>query len=315
MKISILIFSLIFFINAYPQKFIEEYKPPQGYLKTGPEEEDILPMVEKGFTLILSESKETEGVLILPLAKRKKIKENFENEILEKTAVENNLAVLHIITGNPLDFYFDSGELSNLIKSIQEILNDNDLRDKPVFLFGQSLEGTRALRLAVYLASNRQKFWLMPSAVAVMDSPLDMVRYQDELNRTILNRFNETAVNEAKQLLYVIKENLGTPEENYNNYVDYSPFTYEYKYGGNADELRSIPVRAYYDPDVNWWIENYRKDYYSMNAIDLAGLINQLKVMNNDETELISLNSSGSKDRLVINYPDLINWFLKFKEN
>src|SRR5690554_802872 len=102
MKISILILALIFFINAYPQKFIEEYKPPEGFLRVGPEQEDMIPAVEKGFTLILPESGEADGVIIIPLAKRKKIKDNFEEEFLEKTAVEKNLAVLHIITGNPL---------------------------------------------------------------------------------------------------------------------------------------------------------------------------------------------------------------------
>lgn len=315
MKISILLITLILSVHIYPQKFVEEYKPPEGYLRVGPEQEQMIPMVEKGFTLILPESEEADGVIIIPSDKRKKIKESFNEEVsLERTAVENKLAVLHIITGNPLDFYFDSGELSDLTKNIQEIFNDNELRDKPVFLFGQSLEGTRALRLAVYLLSNREKFWLQPSAVVVKDSPLDMVRYWDELNRTMLNKFNEASVDEAKQITYLLKENLGTPQENYNNYIDYSPFTYEYENGGNAEELRNTPVRAYYDPDVNWWIENYRKDYYSMNAVDLAGLINQLKILNNDMSELSALKQDGNRERLQINYADLIKWFLKFKE-
>ena len=36
-----------------------------------------------------------------------------------------------------------------------------------------------------------------------------------------------------------------------------------------------MAVRLYTEPDVNWWIDNRRKDYYDLNSIDDAALINQ----------------------------------------
>ena len=37
---------------------------------------------------------------------------------------------------------------------------------------------------------------------------------------------------------------------------------------------------------MDWWIENRRKSYYDMNSIDLAALINQLRVLGNESAEL-----------------------------
>lgn len=323
MKYTLFLYLIVLSADIFPQKFVEEYKPPEGYLRIGPEQEQMIPMVEKGFTLILPESEEITGIIIVPGGRRFDFKEAVNKPgTLEYEALEKNAAVLHILTGNPLDFYFTSDVLNDVTKSIVEILLDNDLKGKPVYLTGTSLAGTRALKLAIYLETNKEKYWLRPAAVAVIDAPLDMVRFWDSENRAMINNFHPDASGEAKWVTYLLKENLGTPRENFNNYVDYSPFVYNAEDGGNAEELRNVPVRAYHEPDINWWIENRRKDYYSMNSVDLAGLINQLKLLNNDNAELITTyqkrvgyneGSSPHTDTFV-NYAELIDWFLSFQD-
>jgi hypothetical protein len=322
MRLNFLLALTFFSTCIFAQKFIEEYKPPEGYLRIGPEQEQMIPMVEKGYTLILPESEEVQGVVVVPGGRRYNFKESISKKgTLENEALKKNLAVLHILTGNPIDFYFTTDVLSEVTKRIQTILLDNDLKGKPVYLTGMSLGGTRALKLAIYFENNKEKYWLRPAAAAVVDAPLDMVRFWDVENRVLLNKFNQTAVEEAKWVTYILKENLGTPQENFNNYVDYSPFVYTSEEGGNADELRSVPVRAYHEPDVNWWIENRRKDYYSMNSVDMAGLINQLKLLENDDAELITThqkredyaNGSSPHTDTIVDYAELMDWFLSFE--
>ena len=323
MKCKILLSFLILSVNIFPQIIVEEYKPPEGYLRIGPEQERMIPMVEKGFTLILPEGEEINGIIVVPGGRRFDFKETAKKTgTLEYEALKKNIGVLHILTGNPLDFYFTSSIMNDVADELQEIILDNDLKGKPVYLTGMSLGGTRALKLAIHLQSNREKFWLQPSAAAVVDAPLDMVRIWDVENRAMINNFHPDAVDEGKWVTYLLKENIGTPQENFNNYIDYSPFVYSAEDGENADDLRNIPVRAYHEPDVNWWIENRRKDYYSMNSVDMAGLINQLKLLNNENAELITTyqkregfneGTSPHTDTFV-NYEELMDWFLSFQK-
>jgi hypothetical protein len=302
----------------YPQKIIEEYKPPEGFLRIGPEPERMIPMVEKGFTLILPEG-EVKGIAVVPDSRRFDVKEFINKEgTLENEAAKKNIAVIHILTGNPLDFYFEDDVMKDVTKKLQSVLADNDLRGKPVYLTGLSLAGTRSLKLAIFLQRNKEKYWLQPSAVAIVDAPLDMVRFWDVENRAVLNNFYPSASDEGRWVTYLLKENLGTPEENFNNYIDYSPFVYKAEDGGNAKYLRNVPVRAYHEPDVNWWIENRRKDYYSMNSVDLAALINQLKLLHNDKSELITTyqkrngfeEGSSPHTDTNVDYAELMDWFL-----
>lgn len=315
---KVFIICVILTTVIYSQKIIEEYKPPEGYLRIGPEPERMIPMVEKGFTLILPEG-EAKGVVVVPGSKRFDVKEFINKEgTLENEAVKKDIAVIHILTGNPLDFYFEDEVMKDVTRKLQSILAENDLRGKPVYFTGLSLAGTRSLKLAIFLQRNKEKYWLQPTAVAIVDAPLDMVRFWDVENRAVINNFYPDAVDEGRWITYLLKENLGTPEENFNNYIDYSPFVYKAEDGGNAKYLRNIPVRAYHEPDVNWWIENRRKDYYSMNSVDLAALINQLKLLHNDKSELITTyqkregfkESSSPHTDTNVDYAELMDWFL-----
>ena len=64
---KILITYIVLTAIIYPQKIVEAYQPPEGYLRIGPEPERMIPMVEKGFTLILpeGESKRCRGSSLL----------------------------------------------------------------------------------------------------------------------------------------------------------------------------------------------------------------------------------------------------------
>ena len=116
-----------------------------------------------------------------------------------------------------------------------------------------------------------------------------MERFWEAEIRAIRDNFHQSAAGEGRWVTYLLEKNLGgTPLDSYQNYADYSPYTYSAPGGGNAELLKDIPIRAYHEPDVNWWIENRRKSYYSMNSIDMAGLIYDLKLLGNEQAELVT---------------------------
>jgi hypothetical protein len=89
--------------------------------------------------------------------------------------------------------------------------------------------------------------------------------------------------------------------------------------GGNARYLKNVPVRIYSDPDIDWQMKNRHVDYYDMNALDQAAMINELNLMGNNEAEFI--NALGKGYRLngmrhphswsLVEPEDCINWIMK----
>lgn len=305
---------------ARAQQIVERYEPVPGLLRIGPGPDRAVPMTERGHTLILPEDS-ARGVIVFIDPRRFPVEE-FEPRPreLETEALNRSVAILHISTGNPLDFLFGDEEVEELAIRIQEVLGANGLSDAPVFLAGLSLGGTRALRLAEFLFPNGDAIDLLPAAVAIVDAPLDMVRLWTAERRAAADCFHPAAADEGRWVTYLLETNLGgTPLEARDRYVRYSPFVYGEEAGGNAVHLREVPIRAYHEPDVDWWIENRRKSYYSMNSLDLAALINELRLLGNDRAFLITTHGKregydeGASPHTwsIVDNGELVDWFLE----
>jgi hypothetical protein len=230
------------------------------------------------------------------------------------------VALLHVTTGNPLDFLFEDREVDDLARRIGSILQTNGLGDAPVFFAGLSLGGTRALRLAEFLAANGAPYGLRATAVAIVDAPLDMVRLWEAERRAATVSFHPAAQDEGRWVTYLLETHLGgNPREARDAYVRYSPFVFGEEGGGNAVHLRDIAVRAYHEPDVDWWIENRRKSYYSMNSLDLAALVNELLLLGNRRASLVTTHarrsgySEGTSPHTwsIVDNAELVDWFLR----
>ncbi|MBD3298493.1 MAG: hypothetical protein GF341_07560 [candidate division Zixibacteria bacterium] len=298
-----------------------DFTPVDGLLRIGPEPERQIHLVDKGQTFILPQQPPVRGVIVfldrMPLDPAPWLADSTS---LEAMALENGLAVLRMTTGNPLDFFFSDSVVHDVASRIETVLASYHLGDIPLFHVGLSLAGTRSLKLTEYLVKHDDEFRLHTGAVAVVDAPLDMIRFWHAEQRAADIAYHPAAADEGRWVTYLLETNLGgTPESARERYIEYSPYTYGELGGGNARYLKDIPVRAYHEPDVNWWIDNRRKDYNSMNSIDLAALINDLKLMGNERAELITTHNqrSGYDDGSsphtwsIVDQQELIRWFVE----
>jgi hypothetical protein len=304
---------------VHAQQVVEAYQPAGGLLRIGPEPSRAVPMTERGYTLLLPDGS-ARGVAVF-IDPRRFQSEGFELRPgeFEAEALRRDVAVLHITTGNPLDFLFEEADLDDLARRISEVLQANGLQDVPVFFAGLSLGGTRAVRLVEYLVANDGPYDLRPSAVAIVDAPLDAIRLWRAEQRAAAVGFHPAAQDEGRWVTYLLETHLGgRPDEARERYVRYSPYIFGEAQGGNAVHLRDIPLRAYHEPDVEWWIENRRKSYYSMNSLDMAALVNELRVLGNDQASLVSTHqrragfSEGSSPHTwsIVDNAELVDWFL-----
>ncbi|TFG52973.1 MAG: hypothetical protein E4H37_04515 [Gemmatimonadales bacterium] len=304
------------------QVVIEEYEPTSGLLRIGPESDRAIELTDKGYTLILPAEGTTAGLAVFFDGWRVAVSEGMPPAgTFDHEALSRGVGILRLTTGNPLDFYFDDATLRSVADRIQRVLTSHQLDRMPLYFAGLSLGGTRALKLTVFLKQHPGEFWIAPAAVAVVDAPLDMARLWRAEQRAIQRAFNPTAADEGRWVSYLLETNLGgTPDQQLDRYVQYSPFTYSAPggRGGNAVFLRDVSIRAYHEPDVDWWIEQRRKDFYGMNSIDLAALINELKLQGNGRAELITTyrardgvgEGSSPHTWSFVDNADLVEWFL-----
>ena len=305
------------------QRIVERYDDVAGFLRIGPEPERRIPMTERGYSLLLPEDDAAvvPGVVVFIDPGRFRVPPGgLEPGSFEAEALGRSLGILHITTGDPLDFLFGDSEVRVLADRTAAVLGEAGLDGIPVFLAGLSLGGTRALRLAAFLAEDPDRAPVHVSAVAIVDAPLDMARLWETERRAATLGFHSAAADEGRWVTYLLETHLGgAPQAAPARYAEYSPFTHGAIDGGRVVYLRHMPIRAYHEPDVDWWIENRRKSYYDMNSIDLAGLINQLRVLGNERAHLMTSHGrrEGYEDGAtphtwsIVDNADLVDWFVR----
>ena len=235
-------------------------------------------------------------------------------------ALKNQLAILYVTTNNPAEFLFKESKMKELEGYIYEAVSKNNIPKNNMLYCGMSLAGTRALKLAAFSQTAQSTYKLIPKAIAICDAPLDMVRNYRECKKASELNLNPIGASESEWISSYLKSNLkGTPQEALNTYINYSPFCYTAENGGNARAFKNIYLRCYTEPDVNWWIENRGRDYYGMNAIDLAALVNQLKILGGKKAELITTIGKGFKEDgsrhphswSIVDEKELVEWFVR----
>ena len=185
---------------------------------------------------------------------------------------------------------------TRLERLIPEVIKKYNTPKDRFIIGGQSLGGHRALFYTEQAYKMNHTQVIKPNGVFGVDPPLNMKRLWNSFMYGVRIKFSEVSVSEGKEMLRRFKIMYGgSPLQNPNKYEEVSSYYPEVRDGGNAKYLKTVPVRLYCDPDINWIIENRRGSYETMNATDLAGCISQLKLLGNKNAEFINCLGKGFK--------------------
>jgi hypothetical protein len=295
------------------QQIIDVEYPSEGSIILS--EKMTLPKIKGGYTLWLP--KETSKGLIVFFGENR---DTVNKSPIIDLALKNQLAILFVTTNNPVEFLFEDSKMKELEGYIYEAISKNNIPKDNMLYCGMSLAGTRALKLAAFSQISQATYKLIPKAIAICDAPLDMVRNYRECKKASELNLNPIGASESEWVSSYLKKNLkGTPQEAMSAYINYSPFCYTAENGGNAKAFKNIYLRCYPEPDVNWWIENRGRDYYGMNAIDLAALVNQLRILGSKKAELIITTGKGFRQDgsrhphswSIVDENELVEWFIR----
>lgn len=293
----------------------QKIESKQGLLQLAPNIQ--VPYEDAGYTLVLPEDETVKGLIVFFNSDRDTINKIFHH------ALPLDIAVAYVTTGNRFEFFFEEERMQQIETYLQEIITDYKIPKGNLLFCGMSLAGTRALKQAIFARQGNSRFRLTPRAIAACDSPIDFERFWQSLKRAKKLNYNPIAVNEATWVTAYLEKNLGgTPKNQEDAYFAFSPYCFNNLELGNEQWLKDIAVRAYTEPDVQWWMENRGKSYYGMNALDAAALINTLQLLGNKEADLILTEDKGYRPNgsrhphswSIVDEKELVDWFNQLLE-
>jgi hypothetical protein len=247
----------------------------------------------QNFYLVVNPSIKAKGLLLI-IPGGFTLPKDFLNETdLPSKARKNGFVVVIPFLAKET-FYLDSISQSRLETLVPEVIKKYSVPVNKFIIGGHSIGGHAALFYAEKSYQLNRADLVTPDLVFAVDPPLDMKRfwishtYFKQLKPPVAIKFESEYI-----LNKFYKEIGGSPFEWPKRYEEISSFYREAKDGGKAKYLNTVPVRLYCDPDINWFIENWRAPYETLNLSDLAACIVQLKILGNTNAELITNLGKG----------------------
>ncbi len=271
---------------------------------------------DAGYTIILPQDS-VEGMIVLFHSGRDTSHVGFEQRLYVET-IRRNIAAMYVTTGNPFEFLFEETAYKRLDRYIHKALSEHNIPANLLFA-GMSLAGTRALKFGIWCQNGHSEFEIRPLGIAICDAPLDFNRFWRQGQFAINHQIHPTSVREAQWVNYQLEKHLGgTPLENLKAYYQYAPYFKSLKIDTRLACLKGVAIRAYTEPDVDWWMKNRNKDYYGMNAVDAAGLIAELNLLDHKNAQLITTTHRGYHPNgtqhphswSIVDNGELIEWFV-----
>lgn len=305
----------LFGYSVYGQELIENYKPlKQDSLRIGVGENDFIPFIQSGYTLMLPKEKTVKGVLIF-LEDSGFDKKNRNAKQIYSQASKHGFAVLSVSTDIPFDFYFSETSVFTAHQLIKDAFSKHQLPNQNVFFVGASLTGHRALRYIKVIKQSEAKFQLKIKGIVACNFTMDWTRKWYQHKRELKLKRNNLW--EATFINYMLETHLkGTPKTAAETYHDFSPYSYTSEDNNNIKYYKDYAFRVYIAPDIKYKLTHQLKTLYENNATDMVGFLAELKLAGNDTSELIVMQPSDnpSKNRNAqstwnaINKDELMVW-------
>jgi hypothetical protein len=216
--------------------------------------------------------------------------------------------------------YLVDDDVTTLKALIDEVIQKLNIPAGSLAIGGISAGGTGAIRYSEYCISAPCEARFRPSAIFSVDAPLDFESWWNRLTLNLRRGDPKSGLGESEAILDALRSALGgSPTQVPQAYRLRSPFLASEMNGGNAHFLKDVPIRLYTEPDIVWMIESLGLDYYTINAVDQAALVLQLRALGNTKATLITTTGKGYRPPgtrnthswSIVDEPELADWIAK----
>ncbi len=185
-------------------------------------------------------------------------------------------------------------EIKLLNNIFESVVKDHNIPKNKFVLGGLSNGGMISLTYTQHAVRNHNTTFLKPKGVFGLDVPLDKTHLYQYCEREIKRNHSKVGVNEARWIINNYNQIYGgSPKEYPEKYIENSIYSYGVEKGGNAKYLREIPIRMYTDLDVDWLLNERKRDLYDWNGTDIVAMVNDLKLMGNKNATVIITMGQG----------------------
>lgn len=278
------------------QNLFQEYEQAKtDSIRIGIGEKDFLPFIQKGYTLMLPKSKDIKGVLIF-LEDSGYDKKNKISAQIYSNASKYGFAVLSVSSEIPFDFYFSKNSALSSHEIIKNVFGKYNLPNRNIFFVGVALSGHRAMKHIELMKEDNYQFQLNIKGIILCNTKLDWAMEWYKYDREKRNKRNDLW--EPTFANYMLETHLnGTPKTNAEGYYDFSTYSYFDETNRNIIFYTNYAVRAYIEPAIKYWLKRHLKTMYDNNSPDAVGLLAELELAGNKNTELIVFESDDDKTK------------------
>ncbi|MFK7771674.1 MAG: hypothetical protein AB8F94_06025 [Saprospiraceae bacterium] len=214
-------------------------------------------------------------------------------------------------------------EIQLLNKIFKKAIDDHNIPKENFVLGGLSNGGMISLTYAQQAVKEKGSTYILPKGIFGLDVPLDKAHFYSYCQREIKRNFSQAGMNEAHWFMNNFNQIYGgSPQEYPERYVEASIYSYGAEDGGNAKFLKEMPIRMYTDLDVDWLTNQRRRDLYDWNGTDIVAMINDLKLMGNEDANVLITMGKGVRldgrkhphSWSIMDNQDCFDWILKLFE-
>ncbi len=274
---------------------------------------DIKDTIDGYYLAIQPQSKNVKGVVVL-LTSFMSPASLLPETKLHNVAYAND--ILTIVASAKQKLYGDSFAIKRIMIILKDVVKRFSADTAKFALAGYDEAGNIALRYTELTYETPSAYLVQPKAVFGVDSPVDLFGLWHWAERQIKKNYWPGAVGDAKYYLDVMTKENGTIYNSPETYKKLSPFNRNDEKTGNEQYLQKVPVRLYYDTDIEWHLKNRRNSFYDTKMADGSELVNRLLLSGNKQAEFIASKQLGFRSDgtrrpnsiSIVNEVECIHW-------
>ncbi len=236
---------------------------------------------------------------------------------LQNVGYGNDL--LTIIASMGTSLWADSLATSRLNQIIRHVTEHYAADTSKFALGGFMYGGNIALRYTERCYENPSQYPVQPKAVFAINCPVDLIALNKWCEREIKKNYYPGTVGDAKFISGELNKKLGSFSDHPDKYIQSSPFYVGSDQLGNEKFLTNVPVRLYYDTDIEWELKNRRNSLFDTYMPEGSEMITRLMLAGNKAAEFVSskqpaFKSSGVRSPYawsVVDEVDCVQWIKK----